>query len=273
MSGAKKWNTSGTWSSSVTPTYVTGFAGRSSYGQPRVATCEGVPIEGVRNARVEAVSLANGLKASEAMTLGRDDTFKSARLLILDGFLPDAESEDLVKFAIEQRSAFFPATITEGSGYTVNESLRRARVVKNFGAVQERMKTRIAALATAVASHLQLDARLGDVVESEMTAYNDGDFFAIHADAANERVARLISYVYYLCRQPKPFSGGQLRMFDSRALEDGTRDIGQAFEVEPLNNRLVLFASEHLHEVLPIRCASRQFIDSRFTINGWLHRN
>jgi len=231
------------------------------------------PFPGIANANVERVTLDNGQPLLEATSRQPRDGFKRARLLVIDNFFPDGEWEKLLAFAIAQQPAFFPATVSEGSGYAIDESLRRARVVRTFGEVQDRMKQRIGALAPSIARYLGISERLGTVIEAEMTAYNEGDFFTMHADAGNERAARLISYVYYLCRDPKPFSGGQLRMFDSRALEDGTRDVGSAFEVDPLNNRIVLFASEHLHEVLPIRCASRQFVDSRFTINGWAHRN
>jgi SM-20-related protein len=34
----------------------------------------------------------------------------------------------------------------------------------------------------------------------------------------------------------------------------------------------VLFPSQYLHEVLPVRCPSHQFVDSRFTLNGWVRQ-
>mgnify|MGYP001796509351 CR=1 FL=1 len=61
---------------------------------------------------------------------------------MIDKFFPTDECEKLLAFAIEQQPAFFPATISEGSGYSVDESLRRARVVRAFGDMQGRMKQR-----------------------------------------------------------------------------------------------------------------------------------
>jgi Rps23 Pro-64 3,4-dihydroxylase Tpa1-like proline 4-hydroxylase len=39
-----------------------------------------------------------------------------------------------------------------------------------------------------------------------------------------------------------------------------------------MQNQIVFFPSETLHEVLPVECPSGEFADSRFTVNGWLHR-
>jgi Rps23 Pro-64 3,4-dihydroxylase Tpa1-like proline 4-hydroxylase len=43
-------------------------------------------------------------------------------------------------------------------------------------------------------------------------------------------------------------------------------------EIEPMNNRIVLFDSRCMHEVLPVESDSEAFGDSRFTLNGWLRR-
>jgi len=39
-----------------------------------------------------------------------------------------------------------------------------------------------------------------------------------------------------------------------------------------MQNSIVFFPSNYLHEVLPTRCPSGEFADSRLTYNGWLHR-
>ncbi|MBE9012911.1 2OG-Fe(II) oxygenase, partial [Pseudanabaenaceae cyanobacterium LEGE 13415] len=43
-------------------------------------------------------------------------------------------------------------------------------------------------------------------------------------------------------------------------------------EIQPINNSIIFFPSHFLHEVLPVSCPSRQFADSRFTLNGWIRR-
>jgi Rps23 Pro-64 3,4-dihydroxylase Tpa1-like proline 4-hydroxylase len=41
--------------------------------------------------------------------------------------------------------------------------------------------------------------------------------------------------------------------------------------IEPRQNQIVLFPCSVLHEITPVKCPSRAFADSRFTMNGWLH--
>jgi SM-20-related protein len=39
-----------------------------------------------------------------------------------------------------------------------------------------------------------------------------------------------------------------------------------------VHNTFVVFPSWVLHEVLPVSCPTKQFIDSRFALNFWLWR-
>ena len=94
-------------------------------------------------------------------------------------------------------------------------------------------------------------------------AYNDGGSFAKHsdADAGGPNWRRRLSGVYYVHRRPKKFAGGDLAVYDDR----GTRHL-----VEPDHNTVVFFSRDRLHEVLPVRCGSRAFEDSRFAFNVWI---
>jgi Rps23 Pro-64 3,4-dihydroxylase Tpa1-like proline 4-hydroxylase len=40
----------------------------------------------------------------------------------------------------------------------------------------------------------------------------------------------------------------------------------------PQQNQIVFFPCSVLHEITPVECPSRAFADSRFTLNGWLHK-
>jgi Rps23 Pro-64 3,4-dihydroxylase Tpa1-like proline 4-hydroxylase len=40
----------------------------------------------------------------------------------------------------------------------------------------------------------------------------------------------------------------------------------------PQQNQIVFFPCSVLHEITAIECSSRAFADSRFTLNGWLHK-
>jgi Rps23 Pro-64 3,4-dihydroxylase Tpa1-like proline 4-hydroxylase len=110
-------------------------------------------------------------------------------------------------------------------------------------------------------------------LEAQVTASNDGDFFRSHRDNGDDKVAsRQLTFVYFFHREPRPFEGGELRIHDSR-LENGEYvNTGSYQTIEPRQNQIVLFPCSLQHEITPVECPSRAFADSRFTMNGWLHK-
>ena len=110
-------------------------------------------------------------------------------------------------------------------------------------------------------------------VELELTAYNHGAHFLPHVDVVTgserQQTDRVVSGVYYFFRNPKSFCGGALRLhrFGTTGSEEG-----DFFDIEPRQNRFLIFPSWARHEVRPVGCPSRQFVESRFAINCWIHR-
>jgi Rps23 Pro-64 3,4-dihydroxylase Tpa1-like proline 4-hydroxylase len=76
--------------------------------------------------------------------------------------------------------------------------------------------------------------------------------------------------VYFLHGEPRRFSGGELRICQTRWI-DG-RLTPADIKLPPQGDTLVLFPSLQAHEVLPVDVPSGAFADSRFTVNGWIHR-
>jgi Rps23 Pro-64 3,4-dihydroxylase Tpa1-like proline 4-hydroxylase len=107
----------------------------------------------------------------------------------------------------------------------------------------------------------------------QITASNDGDFFRAHCDDAQERIAsRRMTFVYFFHREPIQFEGGELRLHDSTKIEDHPNSTGSYQTIVPQQNQIVFFPCSTLHEITPVQCQSREFADSRFTVNGWLHQ-
>ncbi len=108
-------------------------------------------------------------------------------------------------------------------------------------------------------------------VEAELVAHGDGAFFQCHIDTMtgfdHKARGRIISAVYYFHVLPKAFSGGVLRIHSLAA----SGQEGTFVDISPDNDTLVFFPSFFPHEVLPVKCASGQFLDSRFAINFWIH--
>jgi Rps23 Pro-64 3,4-dihydroxylase Tpa1-like proline 4-hydroxylase len=160
-----------------------------------------------------------------------------------------------------------------GGTHQVDTSYRRSRVLFELGEFRDVFTERIFAFLPQVLAGLDFPWFPIKDVEIQLTATNNGEFFRRHNDNGTDSLSsRLITFVYFFYRQPQPFTGGELCIFDTE-LENGEyRAPGPYSVITPAQNQICFFVSEYLHEVLPVQCVSTDFMDSRFTVNGWLHR-
>jgi SM-20-related protein len=185
----------------------------------------------------------------------------------IDDFLTPAENEQLLEYAIENQDHFEISKVIDDSDSS-GETHRKSMVLF---AIKDSKWNKI--FIERLKQHLpHITASLGvpsfrfQGTEIQLTASSDGDFFKRHADADHKEdsvASRVLTFVYYLHRLPKPFSGGDLLLYGPDTGE-------QVTAIEPQNNCLISFVSTCWHEVDFVRCPSRAFADSRFTINGWL---
>jgi SM-20-related protein len=189
----------------------------------------------------------------------------------IDDFLTPDENGKLFKYALKNEEEFTGSSVTTNA-----DDYRRSSVLY---AIQE-SKWRDIFLERLMLHlpHIMATLNIADFPiersEIQLTVSNDGDFFKAHPDSAEaeETESRVVTFVYYLNRVPKRYSGGNLLLYSGRPGQvefDCGRDVTS---VEPVNNCLVAFASSRWHEVDMVRCPSGEFRDGRFTINGWLHR-
>ena len=84
--------------------------------------------------------------------------------------------------------------------------------------------------------------------------------------------SRRITFVYFFHREPRQFEGGELLLHDSDG--GGNRHVScRSYQtVVPRQNQIVFFPCSLVHEITPVECPSKAFADSRFTLNGWLHK-
>nr|WP_290225718.1 2OG-Fe(II) oxygenase [Trichocoleus desertorum] len=191
-----------------------------------------------------------------------------SQIFQLENFLTAEENSQLLRYALEQEAAFVPtSTATNAIAY------RRSLVLHDFPEFSQLIKERVQAVLPRVLEQLNIPAFLITQIEAQLTAHGDGNYYKIHNDnGSSDAATRELTYVYYFCQQPQPFSGGELRIYDSR-IEQSRYIKADSFQtVEPRNNSIVFFLSRYMHEVLPTHCPSKAFADSRFTINGWLRR-
>jgi Rps23 Pro-64 3,4-dihydroxylase Tpa1-like proline 4-hydroxylase len=191
---------------------------------------------------------------------------QSPPLRIMKNYLPESLARQFLAQTVQNRDGFEASSVT-----TKVEDYRRSKVLHLEGALREQFEARVyeSLLTAARAFGIQIPA--DRKFDSQLTASGHGDFFKSHRDRGNdgeETSNRLLTYVYYFHREPKPFSGGELRLYD---FEEGSWNPAASYRtIAPEHNMLVVFPSWANHEVLPVIVPSGAFEDSRFTVNGWL---
>lgn len=188
-------------------------------------------------------------------------------VLIHDFLAPDQHAA-VVDIAVSHQGHFEKSSVTTNvEGYRESHVLHATA----FPALYDMMKAEVTGVLPSVLDRLAHPAFTVTQVEMQMTAHGDGAFFKVHDDASSpDTQQRELTYVYYFqASQPRGFSGGALRLYPT---PDGTLDTSRFRDVDPLDNAIIFFNSRTMHEVLPVQVPSGAFQDSRFTLNGWLHR-
>lgn len=182
-------------------------------------------------------------------------------------FLSAAENAAVMDYAV-RREARFTASSIDGS----EPDYRRSRVLMQFEGIGIDFESRIREIAQEAAHHLATPCPADYGFEMQMTAHGDAGYFRTHSDNGTPGTAtRFLTYVYYFCRDPQPFSGGQLRLYDDAQFDAGTTlPVATFAEIAPANNTLLLFPSRCYHEVMPTYLRVDDFGNRRFTVNGWL---
>ncbi|QMU67793.1 2OG-Fe(II) oxygenase [Streptacidiphilus sp. P02-A3a] len=150
--------------------------------------------------------------------------------------------------------------------------IRRSRSAAHFAAPE--LLAAVHEVLPAVEHTLGVDCRHTEP-EYSLNVHNDGDFYRSHQDTTPAHAPRrLLTFVYYLHRTPRPFTGGELRVFDAALpLHTGTTgDWRQRTwrDWEPEHDSIVFFLPTAWHEVRPVVCPTGRHRDSRFALNGWL---
>jgi SM-20-related protein len=186
----------------------------------------------------------------------------------IDHFLSAEDHQCLLDYVIQHEAEFVPTTT-----FTGEVNYRESVVLYSFPEFSELITQRIHQILPQVFEQLDIVPFPISQIEAQLTAHNDGQFYKVHNDnGSHDTATRELTYVYYFYREPKPFTGGELVIYDS-AIQNNYYVQADTFKtVEPRNNSIVFFLSRYMHEVLPIHCPSQAFADSRFTINGWIRR-
>jgi SM-20-related protein len=187
----------------------------------------------------------------------------------LDGFLGADEFAWLRDTVFAAQDRFVSSWVNDN-----NKDYRQSLVLDAPPAVEGLIVGKIRTAMPEVIAQLKMKAFAVGRIECQVTASADGSYFRVHTDSGtSEDVAkRELTYVYYFNREPKGFTGGELRIYDDQVRNDKLA-LAESFRVvEPRNNSIIFFHAATMHEVTKVEVASKEFRDSRFTVNGWVHR-
>ena len=195
------------------------------------------------------------------------EIFPSAYALI-ENFFTAQQLQKLLQYVEEQQSNFTPT-----SNSANDPNYRRSMVLHSFPEFTQLMMERVRAIMPYILTYLGIESFIPSNVEAQLTLHNDGNYYKIHNDSGSPDTAnRVLTYVYYFYREPKPFSGGELLIYDSKVENNFYVAASTYKTIQPKNNSIVFFLSRYMHEVLPVSCPTKAFLDSRFTINGWVRK-
>jgi Rps23 Pro-64 3,4-dihydroxylase Tpa1-like proline 4-hydroxylase len=201
-------------------------------------------------------------------------------------FLAPARRDQAFDYGMSRLTEMQEATVVEEGGSEVQLKSRKARLLYEPPEISAWFLPEIETALPAVCAALGIAPFEPSKIELQMTLHTGGDFYRAHRDvsgpdeAKSEIDRRCISFVYYMSRQPRPFSGGELRLYDCDAdterarpdWADGRHWDEHLFSlVEPEDNSIVFFPSPVMHEVCPVDLDSDDPADGRLTLNGWVH--
>ena len=192
--------------------------------------------------------------------------------ICLNNFLGAETCSELLQFAIASEAEFRPTDV--GNLAEPNANVRRSVCLESIGHFADVIDARLQQVIPELTSGLRLSKFETAVIDLEMVSHGDGGFYARHIDTFTgkdrpERGDRVISCVYYFFREPKAFTGGELRL---HPLRTKSAPEPEKIDLTINNDMLIAFSSWLPHEVRRISNASNEFADSRFSVNCWIHQ-
>jgi SM-20-related protein len=187
-------------------------------------------------------------------------------VFVLDGFMTE-EIAGLRDYAERHPGDFHPAKVGGSAGGRADHSRRQALVMYP-GPLARQVRERVTATLPRAQQALGLPVVPAERVDVQITASPDGGFYKRHTDSSSGPAAsRKISYVLFVHRSPRAFTGGELVLYPHGPadLRAGRRAIS------PETGRIVFFPSGLLHEIMPVHAPGGLIEQARLTVNGWIH--
>lgn len=178
----------------------------------------------------------------------------------LDNFLNPAEYQQLME-------TVFPQEGTASSGVQLPTP-------ESFALSREVLLHRVQMMLSDVLIQLGLEGFPLKEMEAQEIPTHAIEGQSISTDGnSSETALRVLNFVYFFYQTPKPFTGGELLVYDSQLLNNQV-SVAQSYKtVEPRNNSMVFFLTSNAYEVLPVYPNSPAFGDRCFRVQGWMRRS
>lgn len=208
--------------------------------------------------------------SSQSFSAQTQPILSPTQIIQIENFLSLGEYQEILEIALSHTSDFVETSTTTRAADHRRSSALYATFFPQF---YNLLRQKILNTVPSVLESLNLSPFTISQVEMQLTAHNDGCYYRVHNDSGDTPTeTRVLTYVYYFYREPKGFSGGELKLYETELNGKFAKKRDRSHTIEPHNNSIVFFNSRCMHEVMPVSCPSRKFEDSRFTLNGWLRR-
>lgn len=229
----------------------------------------------LRGARHGGATATAAMNATDKRVSGLAETARGRCPHLLYRDVMGAETvAALLGYVAARERDFTAATVrNRQSGPRIDRAVRDCCYLSELAAFEPAIRSRIEKLAVEALPRLGLSEPAVKPREFEICAYADGGHFVPHIDTFETlNKVRVLSCVYYFATTPRRFGGGILRLHGFPTVSgDGAAAPGTV-DIAPETDSLVMFPSWLRHEVLPVAVPSGDWLDSRFSINCWLHR-
>ena len=188
----------------------------------------------------------------------------------MTNFLAPGECERLLALGLAAREQLTPARVGAGHGRLDPEARVNLEICDRRTETEVRLQIvpKVRSLVPEILARLRMDGIGRCSIEMSIRVYLDGGFYRAHSDNHKEHHhQRKLSFVYFLHREPRRFSGGDLLLHDTD-IDARTYSFRRFSRIVPLRNSIVFFPSGYCHQVTPVRCGTDDFGDGRWAVNG-----
>ena len=203
----------------------------------------------------------HAVAAGKQLPVAPPDGLRAAPFVRIRDFLSHAERECLSSTALAMRERFVPGGVGRGADRKVRPLERRALEANlpSRTGVCAWLVPKLRKALPKVSMLLRIDGLDRCRMSLAMVAHLDGGFGVRHRDPPS------LSAICYFHRDPRPFSGGDLLLYDTE-VETGRCGGADFSRVEPAGLSIVFYPGHYVHEVTPVACKSGDFAAARLSV-------